>query len=78
MNKFEIRYNSEIEKFGERLREIRESKGMTQLDLEVSSGINRTEISRIENGQKNIEFMTLTRLATALEVELEKFFTHKS
>lgn len=76
MNKFEIKYNLEIQKFGERLKEIRELKRMTQLDLEVSSGINRTEISRIENGQKNIEFMTITKLAIALEIEIKELFIH--
>ncbi|MGC4233362.1 MAG: helix-turn-helix transcriptional regulator [Niabella sp.] len=75
MNKFEKRYNQEIVQFGERLRNIREQKKMTQLDVEIGSGINRTEISRIENGQKNIEFITLVKLAIALDVELQDFFT---
>lgn len=47
---------------------------MSQLDLELASGINRTEISRIENGQKNIEFFTIVKLAIALDVELNNFF----
>ncbi len=68
------RYTLEIEKFGLRLRELRERKKLSQLDLEVRSGINRTEISRIENGLKNIEFFTIIKLAEALEVELSQFF----
>lgn len=43
--------------------------------MEINSGINRTEISRIENGQKNIEFLTLVKLAIALDAELEDFFS---
>lgn len=74
MNKLEKRYNQEISLFGERLRKLRELKKLTQLDIEIVSGINRTEISRIENGQKNIEFLTLVKLAIALEVELQEFF----
>lgn len=74
MNKFEKRYSQEIVQFGERLRNIRELKKMTQLDVEIISGINRTEISRIENGQKNIEFTTLVKLALALDIELTDFF----
>lgn len=50
---------------------------LSQLDLEIQSGINRTEISRIENGQKNIEFLTIVRLAEALDVELNDFFTKR-
>ncbi len=75
MTKFEKRYNSEIKALGERIKAIRIQKKLTQLDLEVSSGINRTEISRIETGQKNIEFITLVKLAMALGVELVDFFS---
>ena len=56
MNKEEKRYNTEIANFGQRLKEIRESKELTQLDLELLSSIDRSEISRIENGVRNIEF----------------------
>lgn len=70
----EKRYTLEIQKFGKRLRELRESKELSQLDLELRSGINRTEISRIENGQKNIEFFTMIKLAEALGVKLSELF----
>lgn len=70
----EKRYKSEIKAFGKRLKAIRQNKGLTQLDLELESGISRTEISRIENGLKNIEFYTIVKLAEALEVELGDFF----
>jgi transcriptional regulator with XRE-family HTH domain len=70
----EKRYTIEIQDFGARLRKIREQKNLSQLDLEMKSGLNRTEISRIENGQKNIEFFTLVKLAEALDVRLEELF----
>lgn len=70
----EKRYKTEIKAFGKRLKLIRQKKGMTQLDLEVESGISRTEISRIENGLKNIEFYTIVKLAIALEMSLIDFF----
>ena len=71
----EKRYEQEIKAFGKRLRELREAKNLSQLDLEIQSGINRTEISRIENGQKNIEFATIVKLAIALDVNIADFFT---
>ena len=71
----EKRYKTEIKAFGKRLKLIRQKKGMTQLDLEVESGISRTEISRIENGLKNIEFYTIVKLATALGVNLTDLFS---
>lgn len=68
-------YKQEIAAFGARPRRIRESKGLSQLDIEIESGIARTEISRIVNGFKIIEFLTLVRLAAALNVELHELFT---
>jgi transcriptional regulator with XRE-family HTH domain len=70
----ERRYNIEIGAFGRRLKQLRKKKGLSQLDLEIQSGINRTEISRIENGTKNIEFLTIVKLAIALDAELYDFF----
>lgn len=70
----EKRYTIEIKAFGKRLKQIRQKKGLTQLDLELESGISRTEISRIENGLKNIEFLTVVKLAAALEISLHEFF----
>ena len=70
----EKRYNVEIEKFGKRIKELRELNSLSQLDLEIKSGINRTEISRIENGLKNIEFFTLVKLAEAFEVSIDQMF----
>ena len=70
----EKRYKIEITAFGKRLKQLRLKKGFTQLDLELESGIARTEISRIENGAKNIEFLTIVKLAIALDIELNDFF----
>ena len=67
-------YKVEIEKFGKRLRSLRTSLNLSQLDLETRSGINRTEISRIENGKKNIEFYTIAKLASALDVPMKELF----
>lgn len=70
----EKRYKQEIQAFGIKLKAIRRKKGFSQLDLEIESGINRTEISRIENGLKNIEFATIVKLAEALQIEIYEFF----
>lgn len=68
------RYSKEIIRFGERVREIRLYRNMIQLDLGEAIGMERSEISKIENGKKNVEFNTMVRLAEALAVELSDFF----
>ena len=70
----EKRIKYELFKFGKRLRQLRKNKNLTQVDLELLCSINNGDISRIENGQKNIEFITIVKLAAALEVELFELF----
>ena len=51
-----------------RMKEIRESKGMTQEDLASKSGISRQTISAIENQKyENIKIKTLFAIAEALD-----------
>lgn len=72
---FEKRYTVEIQQLGKRLKEIRVASGLTQVDLEVKTGINNGDISRIEQGKLNIEFFTMVKFAEALGVTLDSLFT---
>jgi HTH-type transcriptional regulator, competence development regulator len=68
-------FKKELKAFGKKLKSIRKAKGLSQLDVEIQSGISRTEISRIENGLRNIEFYTIVKLASALDVPIKDFFS---
>ncbi|MBN8666115.1 MAG: helix-turn-helix transcriptional regulator [Chitinophagales bacterium] len=70
----ERKYQEQFKVLGEKIRDLRKSKGLSQLDLELESGINRTEISRIENGIKNIELLTLFKIKDALKIEIHELF----
>lgn len=61
-----------LKQFGSILRQIRNEKGLTLLELEVRTGINEGDISKIENGKKNLAFTTLVKLAVGLEISLSK------
>lgn len=62
-----------------RIKEIRESKGMTQEELENKSGISRQTISAIENGKTtNVKSGTLMALAEALETTIDAIFFDKA
>jgi HTH-type transcriptional regulator, competence development regulator len=74
VNKEEKIYNEELKKFGVRLRKIRKRNNLTQLDLDIRTGIQRSEISRIENGLRNIEFYTIVKLSLALDIPISDFF----
>ena len=57
---------------GKRIKEIRESKGLAQLDVAVrmEGNIDTTNISRIESGRTNPTVYTLFRISQALEVSM--------
>ncbi|HTS70262.1 MAG TPA: helix-turn-helix domain-containing protein [Terriglobia bacterium] len=59
---------------GSRLRSLREEKGLSQGDIEKSTGLLRCYISRIENGHTIPSLETLERFSGALDVPLYKMF----
>ena len=55
------------------LREVRERKGMTTIELAAKSGVCRDLINKIElHGYRKCKSVTWNKLANALEVEVEK------
>ena len=56
------------QRFGANLRRSRKEAGLTQEALWSASGVNMTEISRIETGQKDPQLTTIVRLATGLGI----------
>jgi transcriptional regulator with XRE-family HTH domain len=59
---------------GDRLRALRETKGMTQSDVEKRTGLLRCYLSRIENGRVAPSIETLEKLSRALEAPLSQLF----
>ena len=59
---------------GDRLRELRESKKLSQGDIEKRTGLLRCYISRVENGHTVPAIETLEKLARALEIPLYQLF----
>jgi transcriptional regulator with XRE-family HTH domain len=59
---------------GDRLRELREQKQLSQGDIEKRTGLLRCYISRVENGHTVPAIETLEKLARAMEVPLYQLF----
>jgi transcriptional regulator with XRE-family HTH domain len=55
---------------GQRLRDIRESKNLSQGDIEKSTGLLRCYVSRVENGHTVPSLETLEKWASALKMPL--------
>jgi transcriptional regulator with XRE-family HTH domain len=58
----------------DRLRELRESKNLSQGDIEKRTGLLRSYISRVENGHTVPAVESLEKFARALEVPLYQLF----
>jgi transcriptional regulator with XRE-family HTH domain len=59
---------------GDRLRELREYKKLSQGDIEHRTGLLRCYISRVENGHTVPAIETLEKFARAMEVPIYQIF----
>jgi transcriptional regulator with XRE-family HTH domain len=60
------------EGFGENLRRVRRREGLSQEQLGRRASLHRTEIGRLEAGERACRIDTLLRVAGALEVRPEE------
>lgn len=60
--------------FWNRVRELRNSIGLSQDDLAFKSWIHRTWIGIVERWQRNLTLENIEKLAKALGVSLEELF----
>jgi transcriptional regulator with XRE-family HTH domain len=56
------------ERFGENLRRVRRREGLSQEQLAVRASLHRTEVGRLESGERVCRIDTLIRLAGAMAV----------
>ena len=63
----------DIKMIGDKIKEVREAKGMTQYRLSQLTGINRSTIKRYEeNYIKKISLENLIKICNALEVDIKE------
>ncbi|WP_390124517.1 helix-turn-helix domain-containing protein [Agathobaculum massiliense] len=54
-----------------RLRELREEKGYTQIKMQMLTGIDQSDYSKIENGKRYFTLEQLKRIAIVLETSMD-------
>ena len=64
--------NKILIKFGEKVRETRKEKGLSQEELAHKADLHRTYIGMIERAEKNITLINIEKIANALEVEIKE------
>lgn len=66
------------EKFGFKVKELREQKGFSIEFLANISNVDRTYISDIEKGKRNVSIEIMEKIITALDTDFGAFFNDKS
>lgn len=61
-------------KLGERIKQIRLSKGISQEKFALSIEMDRTYYASVENGKRNISIVNIEKIARGLEITLEELF----
>jgi len=59
---------------GNRIRELRTQKGLSQEELSFKCDLHRTYISDIERGARNVSLKNIKVIASALDVSLSEIF----
>ena len=64
--------------FGERLKQAREKKGMTQQTLADRLFVTRQTVSRWENGVRYPDILTVRKLSEILEISLDDLLSQEN
>lgn len=59
---------------GKRIRELRNKLGVSQEEFAYMVGLDRTYITSVECGKRNISIVNVEKIANALNVSLSEFF----
>ena len=64
-------------KVGQRIKELRKKLDLSQEALAYKSEVDRTYVTDVENGRRNVSVEILERIIKALEVSITEFFNAK-
>jgi transcriptional regulator with XRE-family HTH domain len=65
------------QKVGQRIKELRKQLELSQEGLAYKADVDRTYVTDVENGRRNVSLEILERLVTALDVSFSDFFLDK-
>ena len=62
------------EQLGERIKELRKQRGLSQEKFALMIGMDRTYYSSVERGNRNIAIENIKKIADGFQVSLEELF----
>ena len=61
--------------FGQRVRELRAEKGLSQEALAASCDLDRSYIGGVERGERNVSLLNIKKIADALGIPVTELFS---
>lgn len=61
-------------RFGDRVRELRTQKGMSQEKFALQIDMDRTYLASVESGKRNISLENIKKIADGFGITLEELF----
>lgn len=65
---------SQVVVVGQKIRQIRKSRRLTQADLAARIGVTQSDLSRMENGEYKVGLDTLFRILQVFDLSMGRFF----
>lgn len=62
------------ELIGKRIKELRTSRGWSQMELAFRSNIDRTYMTDVENGKRNVSALNIEKIINGLDMSISDFF----
>lgn len=62
------------EKFGNRVKELRRARNLSQEKFALQIDMDRTYLASIESGKRNVSLENINKIADGLEISLEELF----
>jgi transcriptional regulator with XRE-family HTH domain len=66
--------NTQIRLVGQKIRQIRKSRRLTQADLAARIGVTQSDLSRMESGEYKVGLDILFRILQVFELSMSQFF----
>ena len=66
-----------LEKFGDKLKQLRKVKGLSQEQLAEKANLHRTYIGMIERAEKNITLLNIEKIANAHDTKISSLLNEE-
>ena len=60
--------------FGDTMKKRRIERGLSQEELALTASLDRTYISSVERGKRNISLVNIYKISTALNIDVKDLF----